>query len=228
MTATFAIRIARRPPACRSDVGGAAVRQSPPVEDVPAGPSDAQLVQRIADGDDAALAELYDRHGRRVYSLAMRMLRDEGRASEATQDVFVAAWQLAARFDPERAGVSTWLGTIAHSRIIDRLRREKVRSVEAPTDFAATGLDAELAQPAREGTEAIALRGTVATAVRGALAQLPPKQREAIELAYFDGLSHTEIAERIGEPVGTVKTRVFYGMRRLRDLLDEYEGEVDA
>lgn len=183
--------------------------------------TDLELVRACADGDQMAFGELYDRHGRRIYSLAMRMLRDEGRAAEATQDVFVAVWQMADRFDPMRAGVATWIGTIAHSRIVDTMRKARTTSVEQPTDFEDSGIASTVASP--DATDRSAMQTLVGGDVRSALAVLPPKQREAIELAYFSGLSHTEIAERIDEPIGTVKTRVFYGLRRLREALEELQ-----
>jgi RNA polymerase sigma factor (sigma-70 family) len=176
--------------------------------------SDEALVALVARSDDAALAELYDRHGRVAYGLAFRILRDRSLAEDAVQEGFLAVWRTAARFVPERAKASTWILTLVHRRAVDLVRREERRRAEP--------LEAVAREEARERA---ADEGAWVTLererIREALAALPDQQREALELAYFGGYTQSEIAERLGEPLGTIKSRMFNGLSRLRDLLQE-------
>jgi RNA polymerase sigma-70 factor, ECF subfamily len=176
----------------------------------PVGTSDESLLARVAGGDDDALGRLYDRFGRVAYGLALRILRDERLAEDAVQDAFVAVWRQAASFRPERANARTWVLTFVHRRAVDLVRREERRRAEplAPEVEPATGTAAEAAE-LRERREA----------VQSALAQLPEEQRRPIELAYYGGFSQSELAERLGEPLGTIKSRMFTGLKRLRELL---------
>lgn len=179
--------------------------------------ADAAAVGRVAAGDPAALAELYDRHARVVYSLALRIVQDQGDAEDVAQDVFAQAWRQAARYDAARGAVGAWLLTMTRSRAIDRVRARRARpettagestllqDAEAPgTDVAGDLVSEEQAQR-----------------VRDALQQLPLLQRMAIELAFYEGLSQREIAERLEQPLGTVKTRIRLGLLKLRDALGE-------
>ncbi len=174
--------------------------------------SDEALVALVARSDDGALAELYDRHGRVAYGLALRILRDASLAEDAVQDAFLGIWRTAARFLPERAKASTWIMTIVHRRAVDLVRREERRRTE-PVDAAeeATG----------DSTDEMALLSVERERVRTALRALPDAQREALELAYFGGFTQSELADRLGEPLGTIKSRMFNGLTRLRVLLEE-------
>jgi len=175
-------------------------------------PTDEQLLASIAHGDDQALAALYDRIGRVAYGLALRILRDPGLAQDAVQDAFVAAWRTAAAFDPSRGTASTWLLTLVHRRAVDLVRREERRRGD-PLEAAPAA--------AGESTDEEAWVRAERRRVQAALAELPPDQREALELAYYGGLTQSELAERLGVPLGTVKSRMFAGLAKLRDLLGE-------
>ena len=175
--------------------------------------SDEAVVALVARSDDAALAELYDRFGRVAFGLALRVLRDEKLAEDAVQDGFLAAWRNADRFMPERAKASTWLLTFVHRRAIDLVRREERRRADAlppQTETLAVGSAEDDAWLRFERER-----------VQAALRQLPDQQREALELAYYGGFTQSELAERLGQPVGTIKSRMFAGLARLRELLAE-------
>ena len=174
--------------------------------------SDEALIDGIARSDETALAELYDRYGRVAYGLALRVLRDPSLAEDAVQEAFLQVWRSAEKFDRERAKVGTWLLTFVHRRAIDLVRREERRRTE-PADSAPT--------PTAPGADEDVDRRSKRAIVQGALRQLPPEQREAIELAYYGGYTQSELAERLGEPLGTIKSRMFTGLQRLRALLDE-------
>jgi RNA polymerase sigma-70 factor (ECF subfamily) len=167
--------------------------------------------------DPAALERLYRQHGGLVHGLALRILQDGAEAEEVTQDVFLYVWQHAERFDPARGSLASWLVTLARSRGIDRLRSRGSR--ERRREGLKREVDADLAahEPADPLQHALAAERR--TRVRRALALLPPEQRSALEIAYFEGLSHSEIAARLQAPLGTVKTRIRQGMIRLRDAL---------
>jgi RNA polymerase sigma-70 factor (ECF subfamily) len=179
--------------------------------------SDEAVVALVARSDQEALGELYDRFGRVAYGLAVRVLRDEKLAEDALQEGFLAAWRNADRFMPERAKASTWVLTLVHRRAVDLVRREERRRVEPlpRTDEAAPSDSAEEDAWLRFERER----------VQAALRQLPDQQREALELAYYGGFSQSELAERLGQPIGTIKSRMFAGLARLRELLAEPNGE---
>ena len=173
--------------------------------------SDEALVSLVASSDEQALAELYDRFGRVAYGLALRILRDEALAQDAVQEAFLGVWRSADRYLPERAKASTWILTLVHRRAVDLVRREDRRRGE-PLDDAP--------EPAALSTvEGEATLGFQRRVVQEALKGLPADQREALELAYYGGLTQSELAERLGQPLGTIKSRMFMGLARLRDLL---------
>jgi RNA polymerase sigma-70 factor, ECF subfamily len=190
------------------------MRQTPPpMSRAFAHLSDEAVVALVARSDEQALAELYDRFGRVAYGLALRILRDESLAEDAVQDAFLTAWRTADAFMPERAKASTWLLTLVHRRAVDVVRREERRRAE-PIEVAG--------DPAGEGAvdEAVWLRYQ-RERVQSALRRLPDQQREALELAYYGGFTQSELAERLGQPLGTIKSRMFSGLAQLRELLAE-------
>ncbi|HEU0248545.1 MAG TPA: sigma-70 family RNA polymerase sigma factor [Gaiellaceae bacterium] len=168
----------------------------------------------VARGDEPALAELYDRVGRVAFGLAFRVLRDERHAEDAVQEAFLTVWRTAASFRAERAKASTWILTLVHRRAVDLVRREERRRAEPLAEEPAV-------EGAVEGTEEAAWLRFERERVQSALKQLPDVQREAIELAYYGGFSQSELADRLGVPLGTVKSRMFAGLARLRELLDD-------
>lgn len=174
--------------------------------------SDEAVVAMLARSDESALAELYDRFGRLAYGLALRVLRDEKLAEDAVQEAFLAAWRNADRFMPERGRAGTWLLTLVHRRAVDLVRREDRRRAEPLR---------EGFEPAAESAEDDAWLRIERERVQLALKRLPDQQREALELAYYGGFTQSELAERLGEPVGTIKSRMFTGLARLRELLAE-------
>lgn len=181
---------------------------------------DEELAARLAARDALALTELYQRHSRAVYSLALRMLGDREAADELVQDVFLRVWHHPERYLADRGRFVTWLLSVAHHRAVDMLRR---RRVQRPT---ANGDVAELSADGVAPDDAVA-DAEERRAVRDALATLPEGQRRSLELAYFEGLTQSEIAARLGEPLGTIKTRIRLGMLKLREqlrgLVREYE-----
>jgi RNA polymerase sigma factor (sigma-70 family) len=172
--------------------------------------SDEALVALVARADDSALAELYDRFGHVAYGLALRVVRDPALAEDAVQEAFLAVWRSAARFVPERAKARTWILTLVHRRAVDVVRREEPRRTE-PLEAAP--------QPSANLTEDEAWLRLQRTRVQEALRMMPDQQREALELAYFGGFTQSELADRLGEPLGTIKSRMFTGLARLRELL---------
>lgn len=172
--------------------------------------SDEALVALVARSEEAALAELYDRIGGTAYGLAYRILRDEGLAQDAVQDAFLGLWRSAGSFIPERAKASTWILTLVHRRAVDLVRREQRRRTE-PLESAP--------EPSGGSAEEAAWVRLDRERVQAALAKLPDQQREAIELAYYGGYTQSQLAERLGEPLGTIKSRMFSGLTRLRELL---------
>jgi RNA polymerase sigma factor (sigma-70 family) len=181
--------------------------------------SDEALLAAVARSDEAALAELYDRFGRIAYGLALRVLRDSALAEDAVQDAFLNVWRSAHRFEAGRAKASTWVLTFVHRRAVDLVRREERRRTE-PEEAAP--------EPAGPGADEDVERRSKRESVQDALRRLPPDQREAIELAYYGGYTQSELAERLGEPLGTIKSRMFTGLQRLRALLDEAGFEAAA
>jgi RNA polymerase sigma-70 factor (ECF subfamily) len=180
---------------------------------------DRDAVARLAAGDPDALAELYDRHARVIYSLVLRIVGDEGDAEDVVQDAFSQAWHQAARYDPSRGAVGAWLLTIARTRAIDRLRSRRARPDSTPSDDRVLLTFPDPHRPQDE----IVFDGEKVARVRAALEALPLVQRAAIELAYYEGLTQSEIAARLEEPLGTVKTRIRLGLLKLRDALTEVQ-----
>jgi len=182
-------------------------------------PEPAALIARCAQGDQSALARLYDSTSAQVNGLALRILADQEMAEEITGDVYMQVWRSAGSYDAGRGSPLAWLLTIARSRAIDRLRASAgERKQPAPFEL---GLKAPSPEPGPEDSSALAQRRRF---VRAALGRLSREQREAIELAFFGGLSHIEIADALGAPLGTVKTRIRLGMGRLRDALAGHGG----
>lgn len=169
---------------------------------------DAVLIHRLAHGDEAALGALYDRHGRLAFALALRVVGDPETAEEVVQEVFVAVWRRAAGYDAAKGSVKSWLLAAARNRAIDVLRMRQARPRTTSFDDLPLISDDD---PARA-----ALAAVDATALRAAVAILPPDQRTAVELAYFAGLSYPEIAAQLGIPLGTVKSRLRLALERLR------------
>lgn len=199
-------------PFARGDGGAAATllafRPGPPP-----GPADLELVERLAAGDETALAALYDRYASLILGFLARLLGAGGEAEEVLQEVFLQAWRQAGSYRRELSSPRGWLLMLARSRALDRLRsaqasrrREEALWADEPQTIAPIGCDRLESDERRPQ-------------VRLALGELPPDQRQAIELAFFEGLSHTQIAARLGAPLGTVKSRVLLGMRKLRQLL---------
>lgn len=181
---------------------------------------DAALVAQVADGDERALGALYDRCGGMAFSLAFAIVGEHADAEEVVADAFAQIWRSASGFDPARGSVVAWLGTIVRTRALDlvRSRKRRARVLEEAavvTDAGETLVLAPSAESPDRGTEV-----TEASAlVRKSLAELPPPQRRVIELAYFGGLSQSEISALLSEPLGTVKTRMRAGMEKLRQAL---------
>ena len=191
----------------------------PPAPRPEADASDGALVRRVAEGDDTALEALYDRYGRPAYALARRITGEPVFAEEVVQEVFLALWRDPEKYDPARGGFPSWLLATTHHKAVDAVRREETvrrrRATLAEEAGAYTSAMSDL--PPVEDAAWSGLRGE---RVRKALSSLPKPQREALVLAYYAGYTQREIAERTNTPLGTVKTRMLAGMRRLRDLLD--------
>jgi RNA polymerase sigma-70 factor, ECF subfamily len=178
------------------------------------------LVERVAAGDQSALAALYDATNRLIYSLVLRMLGDMGSAEEVLIDVYTQVWRQAASYDANRGAPLAWMATIARSRAIDRLRsgwqdQHRKESLDMLGDAPAKSATPEESAAASERQKL----------VREALNLLTPEQRQVIELAYYSGLSHSEIAEKLNQPLGTVKTRARLGLMKLREALAPLLGE---
>lgn len=178
--------------------------------------SDVELLHAIARGDEQALASLYDRYRVILFSLVLRILHSRDDAEDVLQELFLQVWKRASDFDESRGRPFTWLVTLARSRAIDRLRSQSARervATESARDATVTD----------EWVDAVddVIRSEQSAVVRRALAELPEEQRRALLLAYFEGLTQTEIAARLGAPLGTIKTRMRSGMIKLRELLRE-------
>ena len=174
--------------------------------------SDEEVLEAIAAGDEQALGALYDRFGRAAYGVALRVLRDQALAEDAVQEAFLAVWRSADGYRRERAKPSTWILTLVHRRAVDLVRREERRRGEPlgdPPETATAAVSEEAELRARRA------------AVQAALQQLPNDQREALELAYYGGLTQSDLAERLGVPLGTIKSRMFAGLTRLRELVPD-------
>jgi RNA polymerase sigma-70 factor (ECF subfamily) len=174
--------------------------------------TDEELVEAVARADEGALGDLYDRFGKVAYGLAYKILQDAALAEDAVQEAFLQIWRGAGSYRPERAKASTWLLTFVHRRAVDLVRREqRRRSVQ---------LDA-LPEPSGSGADEEVVTRSRREIVQDALRRLPSEQREAIELAYYGGLTQSELAAQLGQPLGTIKSRMFTGLQRLRVLLVE-------
>jgi RNA polymerase sigma factor (sigma-70 family) len=174
--------------------------------------SDEAVVALTARSDDLAFAELYDRYGRVAYGLALRVLRDEALAEDAVQEAFLAIWRGASRFIPERGRPSAWILTLVHRRAVDIVRRENRRRTEP--------FEGEDLATAEGSAEDVAWLRLERERVQAALQQLSDPQREALELAYYGGFTQSELAERLGQPLGTIKSRMFAGLAHLHELLE--------
>jgi RNA polymerase sigma factor (sigma-70 family) len=186
-------------------------------------PADVQIIQRVVAGDQQALGELYDRWSKPAFSLARRVCADEGLAEDVVQEVFIAFWREPGRFDPARGAFGSWLLTLVHHKAVDAVRRESAirrRTVPAAED------GEEWSVAPGPGADQAALGAVVAGQVRDALGRLPNEQREALALAYYGGYTQREVATLTGVPLGTVKSRMFTGVQRLRSVLGPLLGEV--
>jgi RNA polymerase sigma-70 factor, ECF subfamily len=181
--------------------------------------TDEQIMEGVRAGDGRAIAALYDRYNALVYSLGLRMLNDREGAEELVQEVFLRAWRQAATYQPSLGRLSTWLLGIARNLAVDELRRRGARPQRAGGDS-----EEQMATLATPQSDDPAEQASVAARreeIRRALDALPPAQRQVIEMAYYGGLTQSEIAERLGDPLGTVKTRMRLGTQKLRELLQE-------
>ena len=180
---------------------------------------DEALMRLVSNAQELAMSELYDRYSRLVYSVAYNTLRSDTLAEEIAQEVFIRVWEKAHTYQAEQGRVATWLASITRNRSIDLIRRNQVRPEGHRVDWA------EAISPDLPDSIDVEKQVEVAQQqkqVRAALAQLPEEQRHTLALAYFQGLSHSEIAQTLNEPLGTVKTRIRLAMQKLRQLL-EYE-----
>ena len=179
--------------------------------------TDEQLVARVANGDSSALEQLYDRYVRQCFGLAIRLLREAPLAEEVVQEVFLKLWTRPDRYSAQKGNFASWLLSLVHHRCIDELRRRS--RTEVALDAPGTGSLLDIApDPEMDPGDQVTLLEQ-RRAVRQALATIPPNSRQILELAYFGGLSQSEIAARLGQPLGTVKTRMRAGMQQLRSLL---------
>ena len=181
--------------------------------------SDADLIGRAAQGDARALEVLYDRYSGVVFSFALRIVADRPLAEEILQEAFFRAWQQGGSFSAGRGTFITWLLSITHNLSIDEIRRRRRRPQKAESEEPEQVLAAVPDTGAGADVEDEVWLGALRDTIGVALAQLPPAQREAIEMAYFQGLTQREIAEALGEPLGTIKTRMRLGLQKLRDAL---------
>jgi RNA polymerase sigma-70 factor, ECF subfamily len=173
--------------------------------------TDAELLAQVAAGDQPAFEELHRRYARSVLGIALRRIGDRGRAEDATQDTFTSIWRSASRFDPARGEATSWLYTVARNAIVDGLRRRREPPVDEAPDMAAPG----------PGPDESAEHGWVSWRVHRALEELPEQERSLVELAYWSGLSQSEIATYLSIPLGTVKTRTRSALRRLAEELGD-------
>jgi RNA polymerase sigma-70 factor (ECF subfamily) len=179
--------------------------------------ADADLIGLASEGDARALEVLYDRYSRVVFSFALRIVGDQQLAEEVLQEVFFRAWQQGSAFKAARGSFITWLLSITHNMAIDEVRKRRRRPQKADSAEPETML-AAIPDSGPDVEDEVWL-SSVRDTIEGALEQLPPAQREAIELAYFQGLTQREIAETLGEPLGTIKTRMRLGLQKLRERL---------
>jgi RNA polymerase sigma-70 factor (ECF subfamily) len=180
--------------------------------------ADEELMQLVARNDPAAFEVILERHADAAFSLAYRMCGRQAIAEDVTQEAFIAIWRSGARYDSTRGSVRTWVLGIVHHRAVDTLRRNDVHARRRAGE---EGIDEAL--EAAERTDVQAIDNEVARELRGALDDLPHEQRRVIELAYFGGFTHVEIASMLEEPIGTIKGRMRLGLKKLRDHLDGWE-----
>lgn len=181
----------------------------------------ADCIQRAARGDQQGLSDLYDQSSRLVYSIVLRITGNPADAEEITLDVYTQVWRMARDYTPDRGSPTAWLTMLARSRALDRVRSKTARgkheaALDPAFDAVASGQTAEESAMLSESRARI----------REAMSLLSPEQREAIELSFFTGLTHSELADRLGQPLGTVKTRIRLGMMRLRTALAVAPGEA--
>lgn len=182
-----------------------------------------EALKRMAAGDHPALATCYDLIGSVVFSLAVRMLRDRAAAEDVSQDIFVQVWRQAGNYDTSRGTPEAWIMMIARTRILDRIRARGAGVV-----LKSVGENLPDAPAADDWPDDLAVTREDAANVRQALGELPAEQRQAVELAFFDGLTHMEISEKTGVPLGTIKTRIRLGLMKIRDQLRLIMGEEDS
>ncbi len=189
---------------------------APDLDDVhgsAAAPSNEELLRRVATGDREAFARLYDRTAPRVFGLVKRLLRDHAQSEEVTQEIFLEIWQTATRYDANKGGAIAWMLTMTHRRAVDRVRASqasrdrdtRIGIRDFPTEFDSVAENVEVRVESER--------------VKAAMMRLTELQRQAVQLAYFGGFSHSEVAAMLSVPIGTVKTRLRDGMIRLRDEL---------
>lgn len=179
---------------------------------------DVELIGLVIRSEPAALSELYDRYSRLVFSIAYSLVGDYATTEEITQDVFVRVWERASQYRADQGKVSTWLISIARHRSIDMLRRQGARPDDHTVSWAESTIDG---MPSDDNPEEAAELSLQRQRVRAAIAQLPEDQKRALALAYFNGYTHRQIAERLDQPLGTVKTRIRLAMQKLRQLLKD-------
>jgi RNA polymerase sigma-70 factor (ECF subfamily) len=178
--------------------------------------ADVALLSRVAGRDQDALAALYDRHHRLLFSVILRILRDRGESEDVLQEVFVRVWDRADTYSPALGSPSSWLVRVARNRSIDRLRARQVRSgIADPIENAPAAAD----ETPAGNPEILTAQSELGRTVRTVMAELPPEQRVLIEAAYFDGYTQSELSERFQMPLGTVKTRIRSAMQTLRERL---------
>jgi len=179
-------------------------------------PSDAELILLVSKNESWALAEIYTRYSRLVFSLSLKILNDRSSAEECVQEVFVKVWRRARDYQADRGKFSSWLTGITHHHAIDELRRRRVRPSAAGDESAAAEVMDESPAPLDRAVQSLERRR-----IEDALDVIPSDQRRAIKMAYFEGFTQQEIADRLGEPLGTIKTRMRLGMQKLKNILDE-------
>jgi RNA polymerase sigma-70 factor (ECF subfamily) len=168
-------------------------------------PEDAKILEQVQDGDPTAMAVLYQRYSRLVYSVAMRVLRDTAASEDVLQEIFLQMWRNPERFAPSRGSLGGWLAVVARNRSIDVLRRRRPTEVVEEMSLPATGNLADEAE-----------QNNMMERARAAIHLLPTEQRKTLEMAFYEGLTHAEIAEKTGDPLGTVKTRIRTGLLSVR------------
>jgi RNA polymerase sigma-70 factor (ECF subfamily) len=181
--------------------------------------SDEAVVALVSRSDELALAELYDRYAAAAYGLARRIVRDPALAEDVVQDALLAVWRGADRFVPERASAASWLMTIVHRRAVDVVRREERRRSDVLDEERTGSLVGE------GSTEQTAWLNLERERVQAALARLPDAQRELLELAYYGGFTQSQLAVRLGRPIGTIKSQMFAALSHLRQILDPSSSE---